>query len=143
MDPYQPSNLESFQEQQQELPHAGFGVASFILACISLVGMFASVAGAGYLVASKPELVQQNAGIMAVVGFAIIGFSGLMVLAAVLAIVGLLQSNRKKVFAILALAISGLAIAAVVALMTIGIVVGQSQAQKMKQVKQLNRIQMK
>ena len=143
MDPYQPSNLESFQLQQQELPHAGFGVASFILACISLVGMFAAFAAAGYLATSNLELVPQSAGIMMAVGLAIIGFGLLLVISAVLAIVGLMQSNRKKVFAILALAISGLAIAAVVALMTIGIVVGQSQAQKMKQVKELNRIQMK
>ena len=143
MDPYQASNLESFEQQQQELPHAGFGVASFILACISLVGMFAAVAAAGYLVASKPELIQQNVGIMMAVGLAVIAFGGLLVISAMLAIVGLLQSNRKKVFAILGLVLSGLAIAAVVALMTIGMIAGRSQTQRVKQVKQLNRIQMK
>ena len=130
MDPYQPSNLDDLRHPL-ELRHAGFGVASFVLACLSLAGMFATFAIAGYLGAQRPDIVQTNSGVMVVIGMAIMGFAGLLLLAAVLGIVGLCQSNRKKVFAILGLVLSGLVIAGAGSLIAIGLVMGQSQMQKM------------
>ncbi|HET7655954.1 MAG TPA: hypothetical protein VFK18_03035 [Luteimonas sp.] len=106
--------------QSMERRHSGLGIASFITSLVAGLLTFILIAAAAMMVASSqgtfdetsPEAVGLGLGIMALL---------LVELVAVgLGIAGMLQKERKKLFAILGLVLSGLAILIVLALMVIG-----------------------
>ena len=104
-------------------PHSGVGIASFILSILSGMAMLGVIALAGVL-ASRPEGMGENSAEAMLVGFGILGIGGLLVVSLVLGIATLYQEGRNKVFGIIGMVLSGLAIAGVVALIAIGMAMG-------------------
>lgn len=85
--------------------------------------MLGVIALAGVL-ASRPEGMGENSAEAMLVGFGILGIGGLLVVSLVLGIATLYQEGRNKVFGIIGMVLSGLAIAGVVALIAIGMAMG-------------------
>ena len=103
------------QENQVRLKHSGLGIASFIIALLQGFMNLVVVLIAGVLAAAGPQRGNE-------VGFMIVG---LLVLTGIfthcvgagLGIAGLVQKNRKKVFAILGLILNAVALLMVLSLM--------------------------
>ncbi|OGX68672.1 MAG: hypothetical protein A2189_00570 [Paenibacillus sp. RIFOXYA1_FULL_44_5] len=109
-------------------PHSGFGIASFIIALISLISGIILVVGtiivsAGLVKSTgtiDPQIVQHNPAFI-LIGLGFFGAILLDLIGGILGIVGLFQKNRKKVFSILGVIISflpmvGFGLLAVIAL---------------------------
>ncbi|HZG83628.1 DUF6142 family protein [Paenibacillus sp.] len=105
-----------------ETTHSRAGIASFLLAAVSVVGLiaaFAFAASMAPLLAADPEA---HLGRM----LAAVGLMCLFVVTAlvggVLGIVGLFQKQRSRLFSILGLSINALLVAAVMALLLFGMI---------------------
>lgn len=97
--------------------HSGLGIASFVLASIGFVGMFATFAVAGALRASGvPTEADDPATIL--VGLAVILMGLVSLIAVGLGFGGLFQTGRRKLFASL-----GLGIAVFTVLSTAGLII--------------------
>lgn len=107
-----------------QLKHSGLGIASFIVSIFSGGLMFITVVIAGLIEASSPDGMDETSPVAMMVGFAIFGFVGISLIALVLGIVGLFQSDRKKIFALLGTIFSALTILGIAALILIGITMG-------------------
>lgn len=86
--------------------------------------MFITVVIAGLIEASSPDGMDETSPVAIMVGLAIFGFVGISLIALVLGIVGLFQSDRKKIFALLGTIFSALTILGIAALILIGITMG-------------------
>ena len=106
------------------LKHSGFGIASFAIGILSGLAEFAMVVIAGVMEASTPGGVNEEAPAVILLGLCLIG-GGLALLGIVLGIVGLVQANRSKIFAVLGLVFNALVILGVIGLMIVGIAMGQ------------------
>ncbi len=114
-----------------ERKHSKIGIASFILAVVSVVGMIgsaigASVAAAGF--ANDPALLSGVApdelppgmgGLLAMIGLMFL-FILTALVGAVLGLVGLFQKDRAKLFSILGLVFNGLVVLFVMVILVIG-----------------------
>ena len=103
-----------------ELKHSGVGIAAFIISLLMGFITFIVVVIAGVLETSSPGGIDQNSVAAAVVGLLIIGCILVQLVALGLGIAGLVQKNRKKLFAILGTVFSGMTLLGVVFLMLIG-----------------------
>ena len=101
----------------EEQKHSGLGVASFVTSLISGVVIFLLLAVAGVMEASTPGGISEDSLSAMVVGLILLLFLGVALVALGLGIAGLLQKNRKKIFALL-----GSIFSAATLLCTIGIV---------------------
>lgn len=120
-----PENLASLANSRPaELKHTGVGIASFILSLISGFMLLVLVVIAGVMEASSPEGMDEESMEAIAVGLGLIGFMFGSFLAFVLGIVGLFQSRRKKLFAILGMLFGGLTLFGVLGLMAIGLAAG-------------------
>jgi hypothetical protein len=111
---------EDFSDEYIEPKHSGIGIASFVLSCIAALGMFIVIGYAAVVVSSHPEGLDNKSPQAVVIGLAFIGMGFADLLAVGLGIAGMVQSNRKKLFAILGTIISVGTIAIVTALVIIG-----------------------
>lgn len=82
------------------VPHSGFGVASFVIALVTGIGAFFSIAIAAFL-GIKNGPIPKNDPTAVLIGLVIIGSGVLSLIGLVLGIVGVCQSNRRVVFAML------------------------------------------
>lgn len=115
-------NLSSLANSNPvELKHTGVGIASFILSLISGFMLLVLVVIAGVMEASSPEGMDEESMEAIAVGLGLIGFMFGSFLAFVLGVVGLFQSQRKKLFAILGMLFGGLPLFGVLGLMVIGL----------------------
>jgi hypothetical protein len=91
-----------------KLQHSGFGIVAFILSLTSAVTIFGLVVIAGLMEDSVPGSMDEDSAevVSLVLGLICSLFSAC--LSFVFGIIGLLQSRRKKVFAILGTIIGGL-----------------------------------
>jgi hypothetical protein len=106
--PYLSPNWETATPLNQvAMRHSGLGIASFVIALVAAVTEFALVMAAGIVEVSTPGGVESNAPVALVIGLGICGGGIFNLLAVALAIAALVQSNRKKLFAVLGLVISG------------------------------------
>ncbi len=112
------------EPNSSELKHSGIGIASFVIAIVAAVGILATVGIAGYLEASIPGGIDDDSPRMLAIGCSVIVAAGLELLALPLGLVGLFQRERKKVFAVLGTAISGLFVLGVVGLVVLGLALG-------------------
>jgi len=103
-----------------EYKHSGVGITSFIISLVMAIVAFIIVIIAGVLEASSPGGMDENSVAAAVVGLAIFGCIFVQLVALGLGIGGLIQKYRKKLFAILGTAFSGLTIIGVAFLMLVG-----------------------
>ena len=106
-----------------ELKHSGVGIAAFIISLVMGFITFIVVVVAGILETSSPGGMDENSVEAAVVGLLIIGCILVQLVALGLGIAGLVQKNRKKLFAILGTVFSGMTLLGVVLLMVIGTMV--------------------
>jgi hypothetical protein len=103
-----------------EMPHSRLGIAAFVVAMVGFIGTFAMVGIAGYLEVTTPGGIDEESPAAAMAGLGIIGGLLLEVVALVLGIAALFEANRKKVFAILGIAIPAATVVAVVFLLILG-----------------------
>ena len=87
--------------------HSGLGIASFVMALVTAVMEFALVMAAGMIEVSTPGGMDSNSPAAMVIGLGICSGGLLNLLAIALAVAAFFQSSRKKLFAVLGLAISG------------------------------------
>lgn len=106
-----------------EQKHSGIGIASFVISIVAGILIFIVLGIAGSLEASTPGGIDENSTEAVMVGLAIIGLLFLNVLSVGLGIGGLLQKERKKIFAILGTVFSSFLILSVIGLMILGTMV--------------------
>ncbi|HZG74260.1 MAG TPA: hypothetical protein VEZ72_00255 [Paenibacillus sp.] len=111
--------------------HSGIGIASFILAVVSILGMIGSGIGAGVAVAGfaddpallngleTGELPAGMGGFLALIGLMFL-FILTALVGAVLGLVGLFQKDRAKLFSILGLVFNSLVVLFVMVVMIVG-----------------------
>lgn len=109
-----------------ELKHSGVGVASFVLSLLSGVGLLVLFGVAGYMESQSPAGMSEDDPTTMLLGVALLAAGMAQFLAFILGVVGLFQTKRKKIFAILGTIFSLLAILTFGGLMVVGFVI-QSQ----------------
>lgn len=103
-----------------EKKQSGLGIASFIIALVGGFVMFAVFGIAGYLEHTMDGGMTEESPEAVLVGLAMMGDGLLVLLGLGLGIAGLFQSDRKKLFAILGLALNGLIVLGAAGLVAIG-----------------------
>lgn len=82
-------------------PHSGWGVASFIVSLVAGIGLSLAVLISGIAEVSTPGGLDEDSLAAGLLGLLMLVMLGLLAVSLVLGIVGLVQQERKKVFAIL------------------------------------------
>jgi len=100
--------------------HSGLGIAAFVIAIVAGIALFLSFAVAGYLQVSRSGGMDEKSGLVMLVGLLIIGVCMVHLVGAALAIAGLFQAERRKVFPILGLVLNAVAILGTVGLIIVG-----------------------
>jgi hypothetical protein len=103
-----------------ELKHSGIGITAFIFSLVMALIAFIIIIIAGVLEASSPGGIDESSAAAAVVGLLIIGCLLVQLVALGLGIAGLIQKNRKKIFAVLGTVFSGMTLVGVGFLMLVG-----------------------
>ena len=85
----------------EEQKHSGLGIASFTTSVVSGILMFLLLLIAGVMEASTPGGMDENSAGAMMVGFFLLAFLGAALVALGLGIGGLIQKDRKKIYAIL------------------------------------------
>lgn len=125
MDPYNtPASQTVSSNTAPTVSHCGFGISAFILSIVSCISIFAVFGVAGYLTTTTPGGLAEDSGAAMVIGLFTILLVLLLLVALVLSIVSLFRADKKKVFGILALAISLLVIILVVGVIALGVAIG-------------------
>jgi hypothetical protein len=103
---------------------SGFGIASFVIAC--LAGMFelAVIVYAGILQTSTPGGMDENSPQAIVIGLAAIGGMAIDLLAIGLGIAGLFQRGRGKTFAVLGVVLGTVILLGMIGLIILGLAMG-------------------
>ena len=112
-----------YPEPVPRLPHSAVGVASFVLAILTAMAMFCLFAVAGYLEATRDDVLPENSVATMMVGFGIIGCWGMSFLGIGLGIAGILQPYTDKTFSILGLTIAAMALVGSIGLCILGMMV--------------------
>ncbi len=107
-----------------ERKHSGMGIASFITSVACAVVTFALIVVAGVMEASTPGGMDEKSAAAVAVGLGLLASLGVCLIALGLGVAGMLQRDRKKIFAVL-----GAIIAAAIVLGTVGLMVIGSLAQ--------------
>ncbi|NPU98397.1 MAG: hypothetical protein HPY51_14465 [Candidatus Omnitrophica bacterium] len=106
----------------EDQKHSGLGVASFITSIVSGIFLFLLIVIAGVMEASTPGGIDEHSAVM--VGLFLFAFMGGALIALGLGIGGLLQKERKKIFAILGTVFSAVSLVGIIFLMMLGLAVG-------------------
>lgn len=115
MEPGAPAYAEEmhpYPENKRDFKHSGPGIASFIIALVTLIGyaisfVFVGFHAADVMTESNNALVDSAETIM-YLGLAVLILAALNVIGAVVGIIGMTLRRRKKVFAIIGTIINGL-----------------------------------
>lgn len=127
-----PEHLQSAQsygstrarfEGAAKAKQSGLGIASFILSLLCGIGVFALFMFAGALEMSTPGGLDEDSLAMGLIGIGIIGFLAVSVVGLALGIAALVQTGRKKVFAILGTVFSALVLFGTGFLILLGLLV--------------------
>ncbi|WP_058303315.1 hypothetical protein [Gorillibacterium timonense] len=132
LQPFQPAapyfGMSPLSESAPPAPvHSGLGIASFIMSILGIIGFVASFAIIISVVLNSadfeadldnPELVTQLG--LGGIGFLLAGL--IMFVGLILGIVGLVQKNRKKGFAITGTILNGIVVGITAILMIIGLI---------------------
>ena len=104
-----------------EQKHSGFGIASFVISIVSGLSLFLFFVIAALMDASAPNGIDEESAAAMVLGFFVLGFLFLAFVALGLGIAGLVQIDRKKVFAVLGTMFSALVLLCTLGLISIGL----------------------
>ncbi len=107
-----------------EQKHSGLGIASFITSIIAGILIFLLIAVAGVMEASTPGGMDEESAGTIVVGLLLIAFLGASLVALGLGIGGLMQKERKKIFAILGTVFAAVSLVGTISLMILGLALG-------------------
>jgi hypothetical protein len=125
-DPYSPASYyeppaEPVELRRFEPPHSGLGIASFLVGLLAGVGEMAVVGWAGYTGVTHRGTITPDSPTAILLGLAMLAGLGLALLGGMLGVGGLFQANRKRVFAVLGMALNALVVLAFLGLMVIGL----------------------
>lgn len=104
--------------------HSRFGIASFVLSLAAGLALFVMVVVAGVIGASNPDGVDEEAPAIIALGIGILGGLGAHVVGLGLALAGLFERDRYRVFTVLGLCFNLLALLSIGGLIAIGIAAG-------------------
>jgi uncharacterized membrane protein len=108
----------------EEQKHSGLGVASFITSLVSGILLFLLIVIAGVIEASTPGGMDEKSAAAVIVGLFMIFFLGASLVALGLGIGGLIQKDRKKIFAILGTVFAAITFLGTILLMMVGLATG-------------------
>jgi len=108
----------------EDQKHSGFGIASFITSIVSGIFIFLLVVIAAVVEASTPGGMDEESVGTAMVGLFFIALIGADLAALGLGIGGLLQKERKKIFAALGTVFSAVSLVVMILLMIVGLAMG-------------------
>ncbi len=108
-------------EQQK---HSGLGIASFITSIVSGILIFLVIVIAGVMEASTPGGIDEESAGAVMVGLFLFAFLGAALVALGLGIGGLLQKERKKIFAILGTVFSAVSFVGTIFIIILGLAMG-------------------
>ena len=106
--------------------HSGFGIASFVIACVSAVLIFVLLLVAGVIESSTPGGMDEQSPVAIAIGLAAIVFVFLALVGLGLGIAGLFQSERKKVFAVLGTIFGLITVLGTAAIVAVGMMMSAS-----------------
>ena len=118
-----PDGEKVYKEDHSVLKHSGLGIASFIISIVIGMFDFFLVTIAGIVEATAPGGIDEESVVAVAVGLSIFLGFGVSLIGIGLAIAGLIQKNRKKIFPILGLVFNLTIIIVVIGIMIIGITV--------------------
>ena len=104
-----------------EQKHSGIGIASFVMSLVFGLGMLVIMVIAAMMEASTPGGMNQESPEAMAVGLAVIGCLLMVAIGGILGVVGVLQKDRNKLFAILGLVLNGLVLLGTVAIIAVGL----------------------
>jgi hypothetical protein len=102
--------------------HSGLGIASFVISLVAGAAIFADVVIAGVLEATTPGGMDERSPEAIFIGLGIIAFIVLDVVALGLGFAGLLQPDRKKLFAVLGAIFSFATVACTAVIIIFGLI---------------------
>jgi hypothetical protein len=107
------------------LRHSGVGIASVIIAVLSVVGLMATLIGAVILVANDPSVFEnEQAPATIAVGLSVIACMLLSLVGAALGIGGLAQRGRKRAVPAIGLSVNALIVLLMLGLIALGMAAG-------------------
>ena len=104
----------------EEQKHSGLGIASFITSIVSGILIFLVIVIAGVMEASTPGGMDEESAGAVMVGLFLFAFLGAALVALGLGIGGLLQKERKKIFAILGTVFSSVSLVLPIFIISLG-----------------------
>jgi len=104
--------------------HSGLGIASFIFSIVAGILIFLLIVIAGVMEVSTPGGMDEKSAAAVIVGLLLIAFLFLCLLALGLGIAGLIQKDRKKLFAILGTIFSTVTLLGTISIMVLGMAMG-------------------
>lgn len=107
-----------------EVKHSGVGIASFVTSIVAGVLIFLLVIIAGVLEVSTPGGMDEESIAAVLIGLFLFAFLGAELLALGLGIGGLIQQDRKKIFAILGVVFSATALLITLFILFLGLAMG-------------------
>ena len=108
----------------EEQKHSRLGIASFITSIVSGILIFLVIVIAGVMEASTPGGMDEESAGAVMVGLFLFAFLGAALVALGLGIGGLLQKERKKIFAILGTVFSSVSLVVTIFIMILGLAMG-------------------
>ena len=101
----------------EPLKHSGVGIASFVLFGVGFVAIVGLFTYAGVLETSTQGGIDESSAVAVIIGWLAILLIGMLLVGVILGAIGLFQSNRRRIFAVL-----GLVFNLLVLMMTAGII---------------------
>jgi hypothetical protein len=120
MDPENPPPPPASAPIAIERKHSGLGISSFVISLGAGFAMFVLFCVAGFMETTTPGGIDEKSGVAVVLGLVIFAVIAVHLLGLGLAIGGLTQKDRKKVFSILGLVFNGLIIVGTIGLIVLG-----------------------
>lgn len=118
---------EDYYSEPDEHPiakHSGFGIASFIITLATGAWVFVLIVIAGVLETTTPGGVDENSPLVILLGLAMFGGLFVDLMGITFGIIGLFQSDQKKLFAILGVIFGFLVIVGFLFVLLIGLLAG-------------------
>jgi len=111
-------------ETMEELKHSGLGIASFITSILSGILIFLLIAIAAFMESSTPGGIDEESAEAVLIGLFLFAALGIDLLALGLGVGGLIQKDRKKVFAILGTVFASVTIVGTIFIAMLGVAMG-------------------
>ena len=104
----------------EERKNSVLGIISTAIGIVTGASIFTLFIVAGYLEISTPGGVKEDSPILVVVGLVAIGMMLMLLIEIILGVVGIFQSNKKKIFSVLGLIINLMILLGTIAAVIIG-----------------------